>query len=265
MAVSANVLMRFLPEGRLQGKGSRGGRRADESVFMNTPAEIRDDFWSPVLPIRVFILNDHEMVRRGLGDLLEHVGFDVVGESGSAAEARRLIHILQPDIVILDDRLPDGTGIEVCRDLRSTAPEVRCLILTGWDEQHAVRAAVLAGASGYVLKRLGDNDALINCIRNTAAGIPPMSPAVRERVAESLYATASAPWLKAMTRTERNVLALMARGLTNPQIGQEMALPEADVAANVSSVLHKLGFRRRGHLIPAPIPRAWELLHAPNS
>ncbi|BCW81881.1 response regulator transcription factor [Arthrobacter sp. NicSoilC5] len=228
---------------------------------MNTPAAPPDESWSAILPLRVFILTDHEMVRKGLGDLLEHFDFDVVGESGSAAEARRLIHVLQPDIVVLDDRLPDGTGIEVCRDLRSTAPEVRCLILTGWDEQHAVRAAVLAGASGYVLKRIGDSDALIDCIRSTAAGISPIGPGVRERVAESLYATASAPWLKAMTRTERNVLALMARGLTNPQIGQEMVLPDAAVAAHVSSVLHKLGFRRRGHLIPAPIPRAWELLH----
>lgn len=228
---------------------------------MNTPAEPPNESWSASLPIRVFILNDHEMVRKGLGDLLQHVGFDVVGESGSAAEARRLIHVLQPDIVVLDDRLPDGTGIEVCRDLRSSAPEVRCLILTGWDEQHAVRAAVLAGASGYVLKRIGDHDALINCLRVTAAGIQPMGPGVRERVAESLYATASAPWLTAMTRTERSVLALMARGLSNHQIGQELVMTEAVVGASVSAVLQKLGFRRRVHLIPAPIPRAWELLH----
>lgn len=228
---------------------------------MNTPAEPPGEAAFPALPVRVFILNDHEMVRRGLGDLLEHAGFDVVGASGSAAEAARLIHILQPDIVVLDDRLPDGTGIEVCRDLRATAPDVKCLILTGWDEQHAVRAAVLAGASGYVLKRIGDHNSLINCLRITAAGIPPMGPGVRERVAESLHATASAPWLKAMTRTERSVLALMARGLTNHQIGQEMVMTEAAVAASVSSVLQKLGFRRRAHLIPAPIPRAWELLH----
>ncbi|MBT2565457.1 response regulator transcription factor [Arthrobacter sp. ISL-85] len=228
---------------------------------MNTFAEPASEFWSPGLPIRVFILNDHEMVRRGLADLLEHDGFDVVGDSGSAAEASRLIHILQPDIAVLDDRLPDGTGIEVCRDLRSAAPRVRCLILTSWDEQHAVRAAVLAGASGYVLKRIGNNDALVDCIRSTAAGIAPIGPGVRERVAESLYATASAPWLRAMTRTERKVLALMARGLTNGQIGQELVLPDDAVAAGVSAVLQKLGFRRRSLLIPAPIPRAWELLH----
>lgn len=253
--------MSFLPEGWLQGKGSRGGHRTDESVYMDTAAAPPDGFRSVAMPIRVFILNDHKMVRQGLSDLLEHDGFDVVGDCGSAAEASRLIHILQPDIVVLDDRLPDGTGIEVCRELRSSAPEVRCLILTSWDEQHAVRAAVLAGASGYVLKRLGDNEALVSCIRSTAAGVPPIGPGVRDRVAESLYATASAPWLKGMSRTERHVLALMARGLTNRQIGQEMALPYEAVAAGVSSVLQKLGFRRRSHLIPTPIPRAWELLH----
>lgn len=238
---------------------SRGGHRSYESVLMDTPAAPHEHAQSPA-PIRVFILNDHRMVRQGLGDMLEHLGFEVVGDSGSAAEAIRLIHILQPDIAVLDDRLPDGTGIEVCRDLRSAAPGVKCLILTSWDQQHAVRATVLAGASGYVLKRIGDHDALVNSIRGTAAGTPVIRPAVRERVAESLYATASAPWLTGMTETERNVLALMARGLTNRQIGQDLMLPDATVAGHVSSVLQKLGFRRRGQLIPAPIPRAWDLM-----
>ncbi|TQJ58005.1 LuxR family two component transcriptional regulator [Arthrobacter sp. SLBN-83] len=228
---------------------------------MDTPAAFADGARSPALPIRVFILNDHKMVRQGLSDLLEHHGFEMVGDSGSAAEAIHLIHILQPDIAVLDDRLPDGTGIEVCRELRSAAPDVKCLILTSWDEQHAVRAAVLAGASGYVIKRVGDHNYLLDCIRSTAAGIPPIGRDVRERVAGNLYATASAPWLKAMTQTERRALALMARGLTNRQIGQEMMLPDAAVAGCVSSVLQKLGFRRRGQLLPVPIPRAWQLLH----
>ncbi|UUL76097.1 response regulator transcription factor [Pseudarthrobacter sp. Fe7] len=253
--------MSFLPEGWLQGKGSRGGHRTDESVYMDTAAAPPDGFRSVAMPIRVFILNDHKMVRQGLSDLLEHDGFDVVGDCGSAAEASRLIHILQPDIVVLDDRLPDGTGIEVCREPALQRPRGEMPDPYRWDEQHAVRAAVLAGASGYVLKRLGDNEALVSCIRSTAAGVPPIGPGVRDRVAESLYATASAPWLKGMSRTERHVLALMARGLTNRQIGQEMALPYEAVAAGVSSVLQKLGFRRRSHLIPTPIPRAWELLH----
>ena len=254
-------LLRFLPKGRLRGKGGRGGHRSNESVLVDTPAATPNESPSRALPIRVFILNDHKMVRQGLADMLEHGGFEVVGDSGSAAEAIRLIHILQPDVAVLDDRLPDGTGIEVCRDLRFTTPQVRCLILTSWDEQHAVRAAVLAGASGYVLKRIGDSEALVNCIRSTAAGIPTIRPAVRERVADSLYATASAPWLKVMTQTERNVLACMARGLTNRQIGQDLMLPDATVAGCVSSVLQKLGFRRRSQLVPVPIPRAWELLH----
>jgi len=256
----SNDLLAFLSEGRLRGKGGREGHQSYESVLMDTPTAPPDGAQSPALPIRVFILNDHKMVRQGLGDMLEHFGFEVAGDSGSATEAVRLIHVLQPDIAVLDDRLPDGTGIEVCREIRSSAPDVRCLILTGWDEQHAVRAAVLAGAEGYVIKRIGDNTALVECIRSTAAGIPAIWPGVRERVAESLYATASAPWLKVMTQTERDVLALMARGLTNRQIGQDLMLSEATVAGYVSSVLQKLGFRRRGQLIPAPIPRAWELL-----
>ncbi|MHC6591654.1 response regulator [Arthrobacter sp. C152] len=228
---------------------------------MDTPATPQGQDRSPSPPARIFILNDHKLVRQGLREMLEHDGFDIVGESGSAAEATSLISSLKPDLAVLDDRLPDGTGIEVCREVRSTAPDVKCLILTGWDEQQAVRAAVLAGASGYVLKRVGDTDELLARIRSAAAGTPVMGAGVRERVAQSLHASAAAPWLEAMTRTERAVLAFMAAGLTNRQIGQEMMLAEAAVAGCVSSVLHKLGFRRRGHLNPAPIPRAWELLH----
>lgn len=246
--------------GRLHQTGSRGGRRINESVVMETPAEPRDVFQSPAGTARIFILNDHELVRRGLKDLLENDGFTIAGESGSAAEARRLIPSLKPDIAVLDDRLPDGTGIEVCRDLRATAPMVRCLILTGWDEQHALRAAVLAGASGYVLKQVRDNSDLLNRIRSAAAGASLFRPDVRERVAESLYAAAFASWLKGLSELERNVLAFMARGLTNRQIGQELMLSEDAVVGTVSAVLQKLGFRRRSPLIPAPIPRAWEML-----
>ncbi|MGN8129725.1 response regulator [Paenarthrobacter sp. 22069] len=224
------------------------------------PAAAPDEAFLPPRPMRVFILSDHSMVRQGLKDLLEHHGFEVVGESGSATEAACLIPMLHPDIALLDDRLPDGTGIEVCRGLRSTIPGVACLILTGWDHQHAVRAAVLAGATGYLLKQVGDTAELVNSIRLAAAGHPLIGSPMREQVAAKLHATASASWLDAMTRSERAVLALMAKGLTDPQIGGEMALPEDAVAGHVSSVLLKLGFRRRTQLLPAPIPRAWELL-----
>ncbi|WP_457948850.1 response regulator [Pseudarthrobacter sp. alpha12b] len=216
---------------------------------------------SPPRPVRIFILNDHKLVRQGLRDLLEDEGFEIAGESGSAAEATRLISSLKPDLAVLDDRLPDGTGIEVCRQLRSAVPDVKCLILSSWDEHQAVRAAVLAGASGYVLKQVGGINELVNGIRSAAAGSSLFQPGVRERVAESLYAAASAAWLNSLTGRERDVLARMARGLTNLQIGQDMRLPEEEVAVCVSSVLQKLGFRRRGQLIPVPIPRAWDLLN----
>jgi two-component system, NarL family, response regulator DevR len=237
-------LLGFLPEGRSHEEVAGEGMSQREHL-MDTPAAPPDDVRSPVPPVRVFILNDHELARQGLRDLLEDNGFRIPGESGSAAEALRLISILKPDIAVLDDRLPDGTGIEVSRELQSTAPGVKCLILTSWDEQHAVRAAVLAGASGYVLKQIGDNSELINSIRSAAAGRAPVGPELRERVAGSLYATADAPWLEAMTLQERKVFAFMARGLTNRQIAQEMLLPDEAVADSVSSVLEKLGFRHR--------------------
>ncbi|MFF1883466.1 response regulator [Pseudarthrobacter sp. NPDC058196] len=227
---------------------------------METPAAPRDVFRSPTGPARIFILNDHEPVRRGLRDLLENDGLAVAGESGSAAEASRLIPRLNPDLAVLDDRLPDGTGIEVCRDLRTTAPDVRSLILTGWDEQHAARATVLAGAAGYLLKQVRDHKELLSRIRRAAAGDALLTPEIRDRVAESLYAASSAAWLKSLTDLERNVLAFMARGLTNRQIAQEMRLLDDAVTVSVSSVLQKLGFRRRNHLVPVPIPRAWEVV-----
>ncbi|WP_165838047.1 response regulator transcription factor [Pseudarthrobacter sp. AG30] len=226
---------------------------------METPAAPRDVFRSPG-SARIFILNDHEPVRRGLRDLLENDGFAVAGESGSAAEACRLIPSLSPDLAVLDDRLPDGTGIEVCRDLRATAPAVKSLILTGWDEQHAARATVLAGASGYLLKQVKDHKELLSRIRRATEGDTLFTTDLRERVAESLYAASHASWLKSLTDVERNVLAFMARGLTNGQIGQELRLPDDAVIGSVSSVLQKLGFRRRNPLIPAPIPRAWEVV-----
>lgn len=224
------------------------------AFFMDSQVTPPDKVQAPVLPIRVFILSGHKLIRQGLRDLLEHNGFDIAGESGSAAEAIRLVPALEPDLALLDDRVPDGTGIEVCRALRSATPDVKCLILTGYDDEHAVRAAVLGGASGYILKQIGGTNELVDDIRTAAAGQSLMKPGVRERVAESLYATATAPWLEAMTLKERKVFAFMARGLTNRQIGQEMFLSEKTVEQCVSSVLEKLGFRRRGQLTTVAPP-----------
>lgn len=194
--------------------------------------------------IRVFILDDHELVRQGLRDLLEGEGFTVVGETGSAAEATRRIPALHPDISVLDGRLPDGTGIEVCRDVRSIDPSLRCLILTSYDDEQALRGAVLAGASGYVLKQIRSDD-LINGIRRAAAGETLFEPGIEERVLQGLSEVPTDPRLESLTAQEKKVLALIGQGLTNRQIGEDLFLAEKTVKNYVSSILAKLGFERR--------------------
>ena len=134
--------------------------------------------------IRVFLLDDHEIVRRGLRELLEdEPDLEVVGESGSAQEAARRILALRPDVAVLDGRLPDGSGMDICRDLRSRDPSIQVLVLTSYDDDEAVFAAIMAGASGYVLKQIGGTD-LVNAIRRVAAGQSLLDPAVTARVLE---------------------------------------------------------------------------------
>lgn len=195
-------------------------------------------------PLRVFILDDHELVRQGLKDLLEGEGFDVVGESGSAAEATRRIPALRPDISILDGRLPDGTGIEVCRDVRSLNPALRCLILTSYDDEQALRGAVLAGASGYILKQIRSND-LLDGIRRAAGGESLFAPGMEQRIIDGLTQVPTDPRLDALSPQEKRVLDLIGQGLTNRQIGEHLFLAEKTVKNYVSSVLAKLGFERR--------------------
>jgi two-component system response regulator DevR len=196
------------------------------------------------VPIRVFILDDHELVRQGLKDLLEGEGFVVVGESGSAAEATRRIPALRPDIAILDGRLPDGTGIEVCRDVRSLDPRLRCLILTSYDDEQAIRGAVLSGASGYVLKQIRSDDLLAG-IRKAAEGESLFEPGVKQRIIEGLSETPTDPRMEGLSAQEKKVLSLIGQGLTNRQIGEELFLAEKTVKNYVSSILAKLGFERR--------------------
>jgi DNA-binding NarL/FixJ family response regulator len=195
-------------------------------------------------PLRVFILDDHELVRQGLKDLLEGEGFEVVGESGSAAEATRRIPALHPDIAILDGRLPDGTGIEVCRDVRSLNPDLRCLILTSYDDEQALRGAVLAGAAGYILKQIRSND-LLEGIRQAAAGQSLFAPGVEQRIIDGLSEARTDPRLEVLSPQEKKVLTLIGQGLTNRQIGEDMFLAEKTVKNYVSSILAKLGFERR--------------------
>jgi DNA-binding NarL/FixJ family response regulator len=195
--------------------------------------------------IRVFILDDHELVRRGLQDLLESEGFVVVGMSGSAAEAARRIPALHPDVAILDARLPDGTGIEVCRDVHSVDETINCLILTSYDDEQALRGAVLAGASGYVLKEIGGSD-LIGALRRAARGESLFDGDLKARIVQGLAEPEHVdPRIASLTRQERRVLELVGEGLTNRQIGERMLLAEKTVKNYVSSLLAKLGFERR--------------------
>ncbi|WP_121395865.1 response regulator transcription factor [Micromonospora sp. M71_S20] len=196
--------------------------------------------------IRVFLLDDHEVVRRGLADLLESSGdIEVVGESGLAQEAARRIPALRPDVAILDARLPDGNGIDVCRDVRAVDSSIRGLILTSYEDDEALFAAIMAGASGYVLKQIRGTD-LVDAVRRVAAGQSLLDPAITTRVLERIRSGVEQPReLKSLTEQERRILEYVAEGLTNREIAGKMFLAEKTVKNYVSSVLAKLGLERR--------------------
>lgn len=196
--------------------------------------------------IRVYLLDDHEVVRQGLRALLESSGdIEVIGESGSAVEAAHRIPALRPDVAVLDGRLPDGSGVEVCREIRSVDPTIRALILTSYDDDEALFAAIMAGAAGYVLKEIRGND-LVSAIRQVAEGKSLIDPSLTARVLERVRNPATtAPELSGLTDQELKLLALIAEGLTNRQIGERMFLAEKTVKNYVSSILSKLGLERR--------------------
>ncbi|WBB70173.1 response regulator transcription factor [Micromonospora sp. WMMD812] len=196
--------------------------------------------------IRVFLLDDHEVVRRGLADLLTSSGdIEVVGESGSAAEAARRIPALRPDVAILDARLPDGNGIDVCRDVRAVDSTIKGLILTSYEDDEALFAAIMAGAAGYVLKQIRGTD-LVDAVRRVAAGQSLLDPAITTRVLERIRSGVEQPReLKSLTDQERRILEYVAEGLTNREIAGKMFLAEKTVKNYVSSVLAKLGLERR--------------------
>lgn len=210
-----------------------------------------------VEPITVFILDDHELVRRGLKELLEGEGFRVIGSTGSALEATRRIPALHPDVCVLDARLPDGTGIEVCRDVRSVDPSLHCLILTSYDDEQALRGAVLAGAAGYVLKEIDGTD-LLTSLRRTADGETLFSPEIMAKVVLGLTEPERVdPRLSVLTPQESRVLKLIGCGLTNREIGAEMFLAEKTIKNYVSSLLTKLGFERRTQAAIFVTDKSW--------
>jgi two-component system, NarL family, response regulator DevR len=197
-------------------------------------------------PIRVFLLDDHEIVRRGIKDLLESAGdIVVVGESGSAPEATRRIPALRPDVAILDGRLPDGSGIDVCREVRSRNPEIKALILTSYDDDEALFAAIMAGAAGYILKQVGGSD-FVETVRRVAAGQSMLDPAVTAQVLDRVRSGPKVdPALEQLTDQELRILELIGEGMTNRQMAETMFLAEKTVKNYVSSMLAKLGLESR--------------------
>ncbi|NRQ49047.1 response regulator [Aeromicrobium stalagmiti] len=197
-------------------------------------------------PIRLFLLDDHEVVRRGLKDLLEQeADIEVVGESGLAQDAAERIPTIKPDVAVLDARLPDGSGIEVCREVRSADPEIAVIILTSYDDDDALFAAIMAGAAGYVLKQVRGTD-LVDAVRRVASGQSLLDPAVTQRVLTRIReGQPTEDPLAALTKQERRILTLIGEGLTNRQIAAEMFLAEKTVKNYVTQLLSKLGLERR--------------------
>ena len=196
------------------------------------------------MSVRVFLLDDHEVVRRGLRDLLEaEDDLEVVGEAGTAEEAYGRIPATRPDVAVLDVRLPDGDGIEVCREIRSKHPEIQCLMLTSFADDEALFSSIMAGASGYLLKQVKGTD-LVGGIRRVGAGESLLDPSLTQKVLERLRSPEDDE-LAGLTPQERKILDLIAEGLTNRQIGERMFLAEKTVKNYVSNLLSKLGMSRR--------------------
>ena len=193
----------------------------------------------------MFLLDDHEIVRRGLRELLEaEDDLVVVGEAGTAEEAYGRIPATSPDVAVLDVRLPDGDGIEVCREIRSKHPEIACIMLTSFSDDDAVYASIMAGAAGYLLKQVRGSD-LVDGVRRVAAGESLLDPQVTTRVLDRLRHREGDDELASLTDQERRILGLIAEGLTNRQIGERLFLAEKTVKNYVSNMFAKLGMHRR--------------------
>jgi DNA-binding NarL/FixJ family response regulator len=195
--------------------------------------------------IRVLLVDDHEVVRRGVRDLLDgERDIDVVAEAGTVAEALTVAARRKPDVAVVDIRLPDGDGVALCRRLRATGDGPRCLVLTAFDDERVVLDAIDAGVSGYLLKQVRGQD-LVTAVREVAAGRSLLDPVTTARVLDRMRAHDEADELANLTDRERKVLELLGEGLTNRQIAEHLFLAEKTVKNYVTSVLAKLGMRRR--------------------
>lgn len=198
--------------------------------------------------ITVFLLDDHEVVRRGVHELLAvEDDIEVVGEAGTAEDALTRIPATRPDVAVLDVRLPDGSGVEVCREIRSRDESIKCLMLTSFSDDEALFDAIMAGASGYVLKAIR-GDELLTAVRDVAAGRSLLDPVATARVLQRLR-EGNAPKgderLANLTEQERKILDLIGEGMTNRAIGERLHLAEKTIKNYVSSLLSKLGMERR--------------------
>ena len=198
------------------------------------------------MTVRVFLLDDHEIVRRGVRELLEaNDDIEVVGEAGTAEDGMARIPAVKPDVAVVDMRLPDGNGVEVCREVRSRDDTIQCLILTSFADDEALFDSIMAGAAGYLLKQIKGTD-LVDAIRRVATGQSLLDPNVTARVLERLRkGPEEDERLARLTEQERKILDLIAEGLTNRQIGERMFLAEKTVKNYVSNLLAKLGMERR--------------------
>ncbi|MEU0159673.1 response regulator transcription factor [Streptomyces sp. NPDC006261] len=199
-------------------------------------------------PIRVFLLDDHEVVRRGVHDLLEdEPDIAVIGEAATAEQALVRVPALRPDVAVLDVRLPDGDGVTVCRELRSTMPDLACLMLTSFDDEEALLDSIMAGAAGYVLKQIQGSD-LVTAVRTVARGQSLLDASATAKLMARLRGGQPAEepeMLPGLTDREREILDLIGEGLTNRQIGQRLYLAEKTVKNHISRLLAKLGVERR--------------------
>jgi two-component system response regulator DevR len=199
-------------------------------------------------PLRLLVVDDHEVVRQGLVSLLERrEHFQVVAEAGTAAEAVEMARKFEPDLVIMDVRLPDGSGIEACREIRAEFPATRVVILTSYPDEEAVLSAIIAGASGYLLKQIRGRD-LVNALESVGRGESLLDPAVTEKVLDRVRRIATGTYTDEMaqlTQQEQKILLLVAEGKTNKEIASEVFLSDKTVKNYVSSILSKLNLERR--------------------
>ncbi len=212
------------------------------------PTSDTDDQGTLARPLRLLVVDDHEVVRQGLVALLDRRDeFQVVAEAGTMAESIAAARRFQPDLVVMDVRLPDGSGVEACREIRSERPETKVVMLTSYPDEEAVLSAIIAGASGYLLKQIRGRD-LVAALQSVARGDSLLDPGVTERVLERVRRAATGgeqDELSQLTAQERKILLLVAEGKTNKEIASEVFLSDKTVKNYVSSILSKLNLERR--------------------